>query len=84
MQLNCPACKAPIEVEVSNQPLVQNFDTFSQVILFHAGQTTCPCGAVFLPAITPPMNINVAAAPVPPEQRKKLVVPATHIPLTKH
>jgi predicted metal-binding transcription factor (methanogenesis marker protein 9) len=80
MILNCPACKAPIEVEVSTQPLVQNFEAFSQVILMHAGQTTCACGAVFIPAITPPMNINVGAVPVPPEQHKTLIVPAARLP----
>lgn len=77
MFLNCPSCNKPMEVEV-RQPVVQNFESVSQILLEHAGQIACPaCGKVCQPAMTPPININVSLIPVPPEKQKQIVIPAS-------
>lgn len=73
--INCGACGKPVEIELT-KPNVINMEKVSLIIVEHDGQTNCPCGAVIVPAVQNVAGIGIVGIPVPPEQRKKLVVPA--------
>lgn len=76
LMIPCPGCQKPVKVTVSASN-VFNLETVSSLMIEHSGETLCGCGMVFVPAIglSPQQQVVFTILPVPPERRKKMVLP---------
>ena len=72
--LSCPKCATLVAVDVPN-PNVANYDTVSVITSTHSDETMCPkCNEILVPVVTG-ANLSYILAVIPPEKRKKMVVP---------
>lgn len=70
----CQKCQKPVAVKL-HAPKVLNFENVSLVVVEHAGQSVCPCGATVVPFIAQLGTIGLIAAEVPPDQQSDIIIP---------